>query len=116
LPDHRLGIAVDDTIHYLNRFLLQDKARPVSGRLIETSREIGPVLVGTTVIVLAGLSTTFLSGLPTGHIVRDHRRALPDRGHDRRSGGQPALVAAFGRRWFEGADGSYARKSDEITA
>lgn len=111
------GIAVDDTIHYLNRFLVvQDSSRPVATRLVETSREIGPVLVGTTVIVLAGLSTTFFSGLPTvtlfgiiagitlivamiGDLVVN-----------------PALVASYGRRWFETRPAVTLTEEDEITA
>jgi predicted RND superfamily exporter protein len=60
------GIAVDDTIHYINRFLIHtSRAQALRDRLIETSREVGPVLIGTTLIVICGLSTTLTSGLPT---------------------------------------------------
>jgi predicted RND superfamily exporter protein len=60
------GIAVDDTIHYINRLLvLHGPEVPLRRRIVETSRDVGPVLIGTTIVILAGLSTTFASGLPT---------------------------------------------------
>ena len=59
------GIAVDDTIHYLNRFMMAPGTGPLDERLIEASRRVGPVLVGTTVIIIAGMATTLTSGLPT---------------------------------------------------
>ncbi|MCB1487814.1 MAG: MMPL family transporter [Bauldia sp.] len=59
------GIAVDDTIHYLNRFRLSGASLRLPDRLVDTSRHIGPVLVGTTAIIIAGLSTTFVSEMPT---------------------------------------------------
>ena len=96
------GIAVDDSVHFLNRFLLTGHGTArLSERLIETSRRIGPVLIGTTMIIVAGMSTTLTSGLPTislfgriaaltlavaliGDIVV-----------------LPALMAGLARRWFE---------------
>jgi predicted RND superfamily exporter protein len=96
------GIAVDDTIHYINRFLvLRDPDEALDKRLIDTSREVGPVLAGTTVIILAGLSTTFASGLPTVTLfgviagITLVVAALGDLVV------MPALVAGYGRRWFE---------------
>ena len=96
------GIAVDDTIHYINRFLvLRSPDEPLDRRLIETSREVGPVLVGTTIIILAGLSTTFASGLPTVTLfgviagVTLVVAALGDLIV------MPALIAGYARRWFE---------------
>lgn len=59
------GIAVDDTIHYLSRFKSCDPSMSLRGKLIDTSRHMGPVLIGTTAILIAGLSTTFVSSMPT---------------------------------------------------
>ncbi len=60
------GIAVDGSVHFLNRFLLTGHGTArLSERLIETSKHVGPVLAGTTLIIVAGLSTTLTSGLPT---------------------------------------------------
>jgi predicted RND superfamily exporter protein len=96
------GIAVDDTIHYINRFLvLRGREEPLDRRLIDTSREVGPVLVGTTIIILAGLSTTFASGLPTVTLfgviagITLVVAALGDLIV------MPALIAGYARRWFE---------------
>ncbi len=96
------GIAVDGSVHFLNRFLLcGDGETPLRERLAETSRRIGPVLAGTTLIIVAGMSTTLTSGLPTimlfgriaaltlavaliGDVVV-----------------LPALMAGLARRWFD---------------
>jgi hypothetical protein len=59
-----IGIAVDDTIHYLNRFMIA-RGNGVDRRLIEASRSVGPVLLGTTAVIVAGLLTTLASALPT---------------------------------------------------
>lgn len=60
------GIAVDATIHYLNHFFHDDDdSLPLRERLIGTSRRIGPVLFGTTVIIVSGLATTQTSQMPT---------------------------------------------------
>jgi predicted RND superfamily exporter protein len=96
------GIAVDDTIHYINRFLIQtDPARPLRDRLVESSREVGPVLIGTTLVVICGLSTALTSGLPTialfGYIAALTLvvAVVGDLVV------MPALIAGVARRWFE---------------
>jgi predicted RND superfamily exporter protein len=96
------GIAVDDTIHYINRFLvLQRPDEPLDRRIVETSREIGPVLIGSTIIILAGLSTTFTSGLPTVTlfgIIAGMTLIVAAIGD---LIVMPALIAGYARRWFE---------------
>ncbi len=57
------GIAVDDTIHYLN-LLLRQRGR-LRDRLVATSRQVGGVLIGTTIVIVAGLTMTLTSGLAT---------------------------------------------------
>jgi len=59
------GVTVDETTHYLNHFLHHGRAKKLGDRLVETTREVGPVLISTTVIILCGLATTLSSGLPT---------------------------------------------------
>jgi predicted RND superfamily exporter protein len=111
------GIAVDDTIHYLNRFMmLHDRTSPLGGRLVSTSREIGPVLIGTTLIILAGLSTTFFSGLPTVTlfgIIAGITLIVAMLGD---LIVLPAVIAGYGRRWFEDRPIVAQREEDEITA
>jgi hypothetical protein len=111
------GIAVDDTIHYLNRFMmLHDRTAPLGGRLIEASREIGPVLIGTTLIILAGLSTTFFSGLPTVTlfgIIAGITLIVAMLGD---LVVLPAVIAGYGRRWFEDRPVASAAEENEITA
>jgi uncharacterized protein len=59
------GLAVDDTIHFLNRYELeQRKAGDAVGYVRETIVHIGPVLITTTLVLLCGLSVTSLSDLP----------------------------------------------------
>ncbi len=59
------GLAVDDTIHFMNRFR-REKAKGVDIRIIirETLIRIGPVLILSTIILIFGLAVTILSELP----------------------------------------------------
>lgn len=59
------GVTVDETTHYLNHFVHHGRSRKLGDRLVETTRQVGPVLISTTVIILCGLATTLTSGLPT---------------------------------------------------
>lgn len=60
------GIAVDDTIHFLNRLNLETGRSPVLvNGVTETISRIGPVLVLTTLVLIVGLSATVLSDLPS---------------------------------------------------
>lgn len=96
------GIAVDDTIHYINRLLvLHGPEVPLRRRIIETSRDVGPVLIGTTIVILAGLSTTFASGLPTitlFGIIAGITLIVAMTGD---LIVMPALMYGYARRWFE---------------
>lgn len=59
------GLAVDDTIHVLNRFELEKQQSNIPSVAIDrTMRVIGTVLILTTVVLLAGLSVTQLSAVP----------------------------------------------------
>ncbi len=62
------GLGVDDTIHYLAR-LRRERERAPGGGLAEaalaTLRHLGPVLILTTVVLVAGLSVTLVSDLPS---------------------------------------------------
>ena len=96
------GIAVDDTVHYINRLLVLHGAEtPLDERIVGTSREVGPVLIGTTVIILFGLCTTFTSGLPTVTLfgVITGITLLVAMAGDLIV--MPSLIAGYGRQWFE---------------
>ena len=58
------GIAVDDTIHYLNAIYVS-RGGELRQRIVEASRKVGPVLIGTTFVMVGGLSITQASGLAT---------------------------------------------------
>lgn len=59
------GLAVDDTIHVLNRFELEMEPSVSTAMAVDrTLRLIGTVLILTTVVLLAGLSVTQLSAVP----------------------------------------------------
>lgn len=60
------GLAVDDTIHFLNRLHLE-RSRTDSQReaVYATLRHIGPVLMLTTITLVCGLAVTILSELPS---------------------------------------------------
>jgi uncharacterized protein len=62
------SLAIDSTIHFLNRFHIEE-ARPdtanVQQALIRTINHIGPVVVLTTIVLALGLGVTVLSHLPS---------------------------------------------------
>jgi predicted RND superfamily exporter protein len=62
------SLAIDSTIHFLNRFRLEE-TRPTSkgayDALIRTVHHIGPVVVLTTIVLALGLGVTILSHLPS---------------------------------------------------
>lgn len=62
------GLAVDDTIHMLYRFRREHaKLGSVELALERTMTKIGPVLVVSTLVLVAGMSVLFLSELPMNH-------------------------------------------------
>ncbi len=56
------GIAVDDTLHFLNRFRLAPG--DTAARVARALTEAGPPMAATTAILLAGLVVTLFSALP----------------------------------------------------
>ncbi|MGI9384485.1 MAG: efflux RND transporter permease subunit [Methyloligellaceae bacterium] len=59
------GLAVDDTIHFLNRLNLESaRTESVNEAVYQTISRIGPVLVLTTLVLVAGLAVTIVSDLP----------------------------------------------------
>ena len=64
-----LGIAVDDTIHFLARYQHESAGTPhLSGVLRRTFVAVGNALVMTTIVLVAGFSSVFVSPLPTHHL------------------------------------------------
>lgn len=60
-----LGLAIDDTVHYLVRFRQHRKSGiPVAQATQLTSTEVGQVLILTTLIMCAGFGALFLSTTP----------------------------------------------------
>ncbi|MFQ5625647.1 MAG: RND family transporter [Methyloligellaceae bacterium] len=60
------GIAVDDTIHFLSRLRLEAVRTPeLQDDVTKTLSRIGPVLILTTLVLIAGLSATVFSDLPS---------------------------------------------------
>lgn len=59
------GIAVDNTIHVLNRYRLErGKGNNVGDAIETTITRIGPVLIVSTAVLIAGVGGTILSELP----------------------------------------------------
>lgn len=95
------GVAVNDSVHFINRFLHTDNDGSLSGRLIETSRRIGPVIIGTTLIIIAGMSTTLTSGMPTIGLFGKIASLTLVAGIIGDLIILPALMGGPGRRWFD---------------
>lgn len=59
------GIAVDSTIHVLNRYRLErEKDRDADKTVVATLKAIGPVLIVATIILISGVGITAISELP----------------------------------------------------
>lgn len=59
------GLAVDDTIHFLNRYGQERMRLPnPAAATRETIRRIGPILVATTVVLVFGMSVSAFSSVP----------------------------------------------------
>ncbi|KPA19175.1 membrane protein containing MMPL domain protein, partial [Candidatus Magnetomorum sp. HK-1] len=56
-----IGIAVDDTIHFLTHYRLELKDRNISSAIIATIREVGQAIVFTSVILSAGFLLFMIS-------------------------------------------------------
>ena len=60
------SLAIDSTIHFLNRFSLEEvKGGTVRQALLRTVHQIGPAVVLTTIVLALGLGVTMLSDLPS---------------------------------------------------
>jgi predicted RND superfamily exporter protein len=64
------GLALDSTIHFLNRYNIEEMDETGNQRetlevLARTARMIGPVLILTTIVLALGLGVTIFSDLPS---------------------------------------------------
>ncbi|MCB1509504.1 MAG: MMPL family transporter [Hyphomicrobiaceae bacterium] len=64
------SLAIDSTIHFLNRFDLEERRLAPTGAsteaaLVATIHHIGPAVVLTTIVLALGLGVTMLSDLPS---------------------------------------------------
>ena len=64
------ALAIDSTIHFVNRFLIEESRPSADGAsvvdvLSATMRHIGPAVVLTTIVLALGLGVTVLSDLPS---------------------------------------------------
>jgi predicted RND superfamily exporter protein len=95
------GIAVDGTIHYFNYFFhFGEESKSLRENLIETSRRIGPQLLGTTVVIVVGMMTTQLSQMPTIVMFGVLVAATLVFGLVGSLVVLPALIAGAAKRWF----------------
>ncbi|MHA1158810.1 MAG: efflux RND transporter permease subunit [Alphaproteobacteria bacterium] len=100
------GIAVDDTVHFLNRYRLMDSSvGDMPTRLVATARHVGPALFATTIVIITGMGSTLTSGLPTVALfgkIAAGALAIALIGD---LIFLPALMLTFGRRKFDTARG-----------
>lgn len=62
------GIAVDDTIHVLNRLAIQQSEGAVQSSfdtIISAMSHVAPALIATTAVLCVGILSTYLSSVPT---------------------------------------------------
>ena len=59
------GLAVDDTVHFLNRYWQERTGGAGAVRAVRTAVErVGPVLLLTTIVIVSGLAATLTSDVP----------------------------------------------------
>jgi len=59
------GLAVDDTIHFLNRLSVEESRSASAEKAVrQTLYVVGPVLVLTTIVLVLGLAVTLFSAVP----------------------------------------------------
>ncbi|MEZ5840692.1 MAG: MMPL family transporter [Hyphomicrobiales bacterium] len=58
------GIAVDDTVHFLNRYRHDRAGLPAPEAVRVANTAVGPVLVATSIVLCIGIGLTFISQLP----------------------------------------------------
>lgn len=59
------GLAVDDTVHFLNRYWQERSGGASEVQAVRTAVErVGPVLMLTTIVIVAGLAATLTSDVP----------------------------------------------------
>ncbi|MGI9413299.1 MAG: efflux RND transporter permease subunit [Hyphomicrobiales bacterium] len=58
------GIAVDNTVHFLNRYQLERRNSDPREALAATMAKVGPVLIAATAVLIFGIGVTQLSVLP----------------------------------------------------
>ena len=60
-----LGISVDDTIHFLLRYLRHRRTgEPTTTATVNSIREIGPALIVSTIVFVGGIALVLLSKIP----------------------------------------------------
>ena len=59
-----LGIAVDDTIHFLSRYQYERQQNPTDESIRKTWVGVGTALIMTTVVMVSGFATVLTSELP----------------------------------------------------
>ncbi len=102
------GIAIDDTIHYLNTVVRLRVEGPVRDRLVAAAHEVGPVLIATTLVIVAGMFMTLTSGLTpvvTFGLIVVTSLVMAMFGD---LVFLPAIMAGPARRWFDRVDKSAA--------
>ena len=64
-----LGIAVDDTIHFLNRFQREMRVDgDVEAAIHRTFNVVGAALITTTIVLITGFASVLVSQMPTSHL------------------------------------------------
>ncbi len=120
------SLAIDSTIHFLNRFRLEEErigpgANSAHDALMATAHHIGPAVVLTTIVLALGLGVTMLSDLPSlrlfGQLAGICLVRLADRPAHHPSSDDCAIPALFpaARVKCSGAarvHGGYATKSE----
>jgi predicted RND superfamily exporter protein len=103
------GLALDSTIHFLNRYNIEEtdesgKPRETIDVLARTARMIGPVLILTTIVLALGLGVTIFSDLPSLRVFGQLSGATLFAALVAQLIVLPASIALLRRYWKRGKD------------
>jgi predicted RND superfamily exporter protein len=98
------GLALDSTIHFLNRYNIEERdetgaLRPTPEAMARTARMIGPVLILTTIVLALGLGVTIFSDLPSLRVFGQLSGATLFAALIAQLIVLPATIALLRRRW-----------------
>jgi predicted RND superfamily exporter protein len=106
-----LGLAVDDTVHVLNRIVHSRSPRSIDRLIVDCMSEVGPAVFATTLILCAGFAVMLLSSVPASRTFGGLACLMMAASFVAELLLLPALLAVFGEKALRRRVERYSRES-----